>query len=70
MLANNLFRALRTYKVVKRRTDEGPLPNMLQYCLYSDQDEPLSFWHDIPMNLRGDVINCVVEIPKEKHGKF
>lgn len=51
-------------KVLKQRTDEGPLPNMIKYSLLSEKDEPLSFWNDVPINFEGDTVNCVVEIPK------
>lgn len=64
MLKKYLAQATKGYVVVKKRTDNGPLPSMIQYYLYSDQNEPLSFWNDIPLNLQNDVVNCVVEIPK------
>lgn len=51
MIAKYLRKAARGYKVVKSRTDVGPLPSMIQYQLQSDSGEPLSFWNDIPFAL-------------------
>lgn len=51
MFVKYLNQAARGYKVVKSRTDVGPLPSMIQYQLQSDEGEILSFWNDIPFGL-------------------
>lgn len=70
MISKHIIKTLRFFRVVKQTTDVGPLPSMIQYSLYNDSGEPLSFWNDIPFGLSNDTVNCVIEIPKEKHGKF
>lgn len=70
MLGSRIHRALRHFRVTKAKTDEGPMPSMIKYSLTSDDGQALSFWNDISIELRDDSVNCVVEIPKEKHGKF
>jgi hypothetical protein len=37
MLSKYLSKILRTYKVVKTKTDEGPIPSMIQYWLQNDK---------------------------------
>lgn len=60
MITKYLNRIFRGYKILKKKTDDGPLPSMTQYFLQSDQGEPLSFWNDIPINIQNDTVNCVV----------
>lgn len=36
MLANYISKILRGYKVIKKKTNDGPLPSMTQYYLQSD----------------------------------
>lgn len=36
MLVKSIARTLRGYKVIKRKTNDGPLPSMTQYFLQSD----------------------------------
>jgi hypothetical protein len=64
MLTKYLFKVIQQYKVTRQITNEGPLPSMLQYFLHDDYGKNLSFWLDIPLSLKGDIVNCVVEVPK------
>jgi hypothetical protein len=41
-----------------------PLPNMTQYFLTDDNGKKLSFWNDIPLELKEDIVNACIEIPK------
>lgn len=38
MLSKSIGKILRFYKVIKTKTDAGPLPKMAQYWLRSDAD--------------------------------
>ena len=42
---------LQHYRVVKSKSDGGPLPNMTQYHLQDDSANSLSFWNDVPISL-------------------
>lgn len=50
------------YRILTKRTnsDFKPLPNMLQYFLYDDSGREISFWNDVPINLKEDSITCGV----------
>ena len=43
---------------------------MEQIFLTDDAGKELSFWNDIPHNMKGDVVNCCIEVPKEKSNKY
>ena len=57
-------RLVQGYKVIKCKTDEGPLPNMSQYYLQNDQAKTISFWNDVPIDFHQDCVTCGIEIPK------
>jgi hypothetical protein len=54
------------FKVLKASNGASgvPLPNMTQYFLTDDHGNKLSFWNDIPLGLKDDVVNACIEIPK------
>lgn len=56
MLTKHLLKVCQHYRVTRKVANDGPLPSMLQYFLHDDSGNPLS--------LKGDTVNCVVEIPK------
>ena len=51
------------YHVAKRRINT-PLSNSLQYFLQNDQNKDISAWSDVDINLEGDNVTIVTEIPK------
>ena len=70
ILSQLMIRALRIlayeFKVVKKNNGDGgrPLPNMDMYYLTDDNGRQISFWNDIPFNMKGDTVNCCIEVPK------
>ena len=48
------------YRVVKTRTDHNfkPIPEMTQYFLQDDEGKTISFWNDVPINLKSDTVTC------------
>ena len=70
-----MLRTLRTfwgYKVVKQTNGPAgkPLPNMNVFYLTDDSRRPLSFWNDLPYQMRGDTVNVCIEVPKEISNKY
>lgn len=64
-----MFRSLRVFfrhSVIKKSNGlQGkPLPNMEQFYLQGADHSPLSFWNDIPYNLKGDTLTACIEVPK------
>jgi|LakMenE18May11ns_1017448.scaffolds.fasta_scaffold8966091_1 hypothetical protein len=54
------------FKILKSSNGPSgtPLPNMTQYFLTDDNGKKLSFWNDIPLDLKRDIVNACIEIPK------
>lgn len=48
------------YRVIKTKTDHNfkPLPEMVQYFLQNDEGKPISFWNDVPINIKSDTVTC------------
>lgn len=57
----NSFRCF--YHVAKKRVS-SPLPHTLQYFLKNDSNKEISAWTDVDINLQGDTVTLVTEIPK------
>jgi hypothetical protein len=51
------------YHVAKKRIS-SPLPHTLQYFLKNDQNQEISAWSDVDIQLQGDTVTLVTEIPK------
>jgi len=50
-----------SYRILNKRSlDTKPLPNMKQFFLTDDTGKQLSFWNDLPMNLRKNLVNVCI----------
>ena len=61
IFSHNSLRCM--YHVVKKRVS-SPLPHTLQYFLKNDQNKEISAWSDVDIQLQGDTVTLVTEIPK------
>ncbi len=54
------------YRVVKKTNGQNglPLPNMDKFYLTDDNGNELSFWNDVPFELKEDIVTACIEIPK------
>lgn len=54
------------YRVLKKTNGEKglPLPNMDKFYLTDDNGKELSFWNDVPFELKADIVTACIEIPK------
>jgi hypothetical protein len=58
----NISRIKLGFKIMK--TNNGPdglkIPYMTQYYLTDDNNNKLSFWNDLPIDLHGDIVNACI----------
>jgi hypothetical protein len=60
------LRIINRFSIVKKTNGlQGkPLPNMNQFYLIGEDNSSLSFWNDIPYQLKGDILTACIEVPK------
>lgn len=69
MLGFRTLRVLRATYHVRRE----PVPEVFSkegYYLYDKDGQRVSFWNDIPLGIRDDILTCCVEIPKSRIAKM